>query len=181
MNYQGLRNLLGDIEAEKKAKKKIELQAQLEADREKQYRAEIEEEKRQLHGELEKGMEWEPQPEVLGAIPIMGNAEVDSQVYTELESAKSKTTTTTIGRNQKRLKIANEWYVALCNKLKNNRELVIEKINRLTNEEIKKELKSISSVDEKHLWVSGADRWIKDNGSTVWGFKKTQGGKTKTT
>lgn len=107
--------------------------------------------------------------------------DTESQAATDSASAKSKTTTTPIGRNQKRLKIANEWYVALCNKLKNNRELVIEKINRLTNKEIKKELASITPVDEKHLWASGADRWIKDNGSTVWGFKKTQGGKTKAT
>ncbi len=83
MNYQGLRNILGDIEAEKKAKKKIELQEQLEAEREKQHRAEMEEEKSQLHAELEKGMEWEPQTEVQGVIPVQlepaGNSGVSGQ------------------------------------------------------------------------------------------------------
>lgn len=107
--------------------------------------------------------------------------DAESQAATDSASAKIKTTTKPIGRNQKRLKIANEWYVDLCNELKDNRELVIEKINRLTNEEIKKALESITSANEKHLWASGADRWIMDNGSTVWGFKRTQGGKTRTT
>lgn len=81
------------------------------------------------------------------------------------------------GRNQKRMDILNEWYRALCLKHQNNIEAINQEINSLTNESIKRELASITLANEKHLWANGADRWIMDNGESVWRFKRTQGGK----
>jgi hypothetical protein len=83
------------------------------------------------------------------------------------------------GKNEKRLDIINEWYVALCLKHQNDIELINQEIDGLTNEEIKTELANITLKEDKHIWVHGADRWIKDNGSKVWLFKRTRGGKSK--
>ncbi len=82
------------------------------------------------------------------------------------------------GKNQKRMDILNDWYGALCLKFQNDIEVINQEINSLTNESIKKELASITQANEKHLWANGADRWIMDNGESVWRFKRTQGGKT---
>lgn len=84
-------------------------------------------------------------------------------------------------RNQRRLKIAKRWYDGLCVTHNNNLELVAEEINGMTNEKTLIELDNLTPQDEKNLnlWANGAERWIKDNGKNIWGFKKTQGGKRK--
>ena len=82
------------------------------------------------------------------------------------------------GKNQKRLKILNGWYLALCIELEGNIEAINQKIDGLKNQEIKNELSSITPNHEKYLWANGADRWIMNNGKNVWKFKRTQGWKT---
>ncbi len=91
----------------------------------------------------------------------------------------AETDTKPEGKNQKRMNILTEWYVALCDKHENNRELIIQELNRLTNEEIKIELANITPQTDKYIWANGADRWIMDNGESVWQFKRNQGGKSK--
>ena len=82
-------------------------------------------------------------------------------------------------KNQKRIKILNEWYRALCLNHQNDIEAINQEINGLTNEEIKTGLANITQANEKYLWVNGADRWIMDNGESVWKFERTKGGKKK--
>jgi hypothetical protein len=110
---------------------------------------------------------------------ILVDAGAGNQGKKELVIVKDKSTVKTEGRNQKRLEILKEWYAALCSKHNNNRELIIEEIDCLTIEEIKKELTNITPPYERYIWASGADRWIMDNGKTVWKFERTQGGKSK--
>jgi hypothetical protein len=83
------------------------------------------------------------------------------------------------GKNQKRMSILNEWYGVLCLKHQNDIEAINQEINGLTNEEIKTGLANITQANESYLWAGGADRWIMNNGETVWQFKRTQGGKSK--
>jgi len=111
----------------------------------------------------------------------VGGNEIEGQAVTEPVSANSKLNVEP-GNNEKRMKILKAWYLTLCTKHKENREFIMAEINNLTNTEIKNELKNITPQDEKYLWtIKQSDRWIMDNGSTVWGFKKTQGGKAKIT
>lgn len=93
--------------------------------------------------------------------------------------APGQATIKAAGKNQKRTKILNDWYQALCTELENNSEAIIQRIDSLTIESIKEGLERITPTDDKYLWVSGADRWIMDNGESVWKFKRTQGGKSK--
>lgn len=110
---------------------------------------------------------------------VEGNAGAESQGETELASVKGRTNVETKGRNQKRLEILKEWYVVFCSKHNNNRELIIEELNRLTNAEILTELANFRPED-KCIWtIKQATRWLGQNGKTVWGFERTQVGKPK--
>ena len=83
------------------------------------------------------------------------SADIGSHAGTEPKPEKN---------NQKRLKILNEWYGALCLNHQNDIEAINQEINGLTNEEIKTGLANITQANEKFLWVNGADRWIMDYG-----------------
>lgn len=98
----------------------------------------------------------------------------DSYVVTK--QAKNKPE----GRNQKRLRLLNTWYINLCQKHEHNNELITEEINRLTNKEIIKEVANLTPQDDKPIWeIQEAQRWIKGNGVNVWKFNKIPGGKSK--
>jgi hypothetical protein len=101
----------------------------------------------------------------------------------ENDSASSQVKKTTSDkpelRNQKRLRLLQSWYRDLCAKNDDDIGRINETIDRLTNKQIIGELTSIARPDEKYIWTNGAERWLKDNGASVWGFKKTQGGKPK--
>ena len=105
-----------------------------------------------------------------GQTEAVGDAETGNHAGTEPKPEK---------KHQKRIKILNEWYGALCLNHQNDIDAINQEINGLTNEEIKTGLANITQANEKYLWANGADRWIMDNGESVWKFKRTQGGRPK--
>jgi len=112
--------------------------------------------------------------------PLDGGA--SGQADAEPVSTKIKGGEKQPGRNERRMKILKNWYSNLCTKHNNNHELIVEEINRLTNNEIIEELKNLTPDNDKFIWtIRQAKRWFMDNGAAVWGFKKDQGGKAKAT
>jgi hypothetical protein len=86
-----------------------------------------------------------------------------------------------ISISQKRLEILKNWYLALCSKHKNDRELIVREIDGLTKKDIVKELIEFCpcETDKRILKNTQILILIGQQGDNVWGFEKTKGNKSQ--
>jgi hypothetical protein len=96
------------------------------------------------------------------------------------QSTADKAVPKKISVDQQRSNTLIAWYEALRQKHSDSDELIRSEINTLTIKEIIEQLKIIETGDARQLWFSNqAERFIKDNGFEIWGFKKEHGRKKK--